>query len=77
MIPSSEAARAILGRLLEIGIYALVIFGAVLAFRRVFKSMARPALRFGLWFLLLLRLNGDGASAAAHHRSRLHHPGDA
>ena len=56
MIPSSEAARAILTHLLEIGVYALVIFGAVLAFRRVFHNKTRPALRFGLWFLLLLRL---------------------
>ena len=33
-----------------------MIFGAVLAFRRVFHNKMRPALRFGLWFLLLLRL---------------------
>ena len=56
MIPSPESARAILTRLLEMGVYALVIFGAVLAFRRVFHTKMRPALRFGLWFLLLLRL---------------------
>ena len=56
MIPSPETARAILTRLLEMGVYALVIFGAVLAFRRVFHNRTRPALRFGLWFLLLLRL---------------------
>lgn len=56
MIPSPESARAILTRLLEMGVYALVIFGAVLAFRRVFHTKTRPALRFGLWFLLLLRL---------------------
>lgn len=56
MIPSSEAAREILTRLLEMGVYALVIFGAVMAFRRVFHNKTRPALRFWLWFLLLLRL---------------------
>ena len=56
MIPSSEAARVMLTHLLEISVYALVIFGAVLAFRRVFHNKTRPALRFGLWFLLLLRL---------------------
>ena len=56
MIPTSEAARVILTHLLEIGVYALVIFGAVLAFRRVFHNRTRPALRFGLWLLLLLRL---------------------
>ena len=56
MIPTSEAARVILTHLLEIGVYALVIFGAVLAFRRVFHNKTRPALRFGLWLLLLLRL---------------------
>ena len=56
MIPSSECAKAILTHLLEIGVYALVIFGAILAFRRVFHNKTRPALRFGLWLLLLLRL---------------------
>ena len=56
MIPSPETARAILTRLLEMGVYALVIFGAVLAFRRVFHNKTRPALRFGFWLLLLLRL---------------------
>ena len=56
MIPTSEAARVILTHLLEIGVYALVIFGAVMAFRRVFHNKTRPALRFWLWFLLLLRL---------------------
>ena len=56
MIPTSKAARVILTHLLEIGVYALVIFGAVLAFRRVFHNKTRPALRFGLWLLLLLRL---------------------
>lgn len=56
MIPTSEAARVILTHLLEIGVYALVIFGAVLGFRRVFHNRTRPALRFGLWLLLLLRL---------------------
>ena len=56
MIPTSEAARVVLTHLLEIGVYALVIFGAVLGFRRVFHNRTRPALRFGLWLLLLLRL---------------------
>ena len=56
MIPSPEAARVILTHLVEIGVYALVIFGAVLLFRRVFHNRTRPALRFGLWLLLLLRL---------------------
>ena len=56
MIPSSETAKVILIHLLEIGVYALVIFGAILAFRRVFHNKTRPALRFWLWFLLLLRL---------------------
>ena len=56
MIPTPEAARVVLTHLLEIGVYALVIFGAVLGFRRVFHNRTRPALRFGLWLLLLLRL---------------------
>ena len=56
MIPSSDGARVILTHLLEMGVYALVIFGAVMAFRRVFHNKTRPALRFWLWFLLLLRL---------------------
>lgn len=46
----------VLTGLLEIGVYALVIFGAVLVFRRVFHNAARPALRSSLWLLLLLRL---------------------
>ena len=56
MIPSTEVALAILTHLLEIGVYALVIFVAVLVFHRVFHNRTRPALRFALWFLLLLRL---------------------
>lgn len=67
MIPTSEAARAILTRLLEMGVYALVIFGAVLAFRRVFHNRTRPALRFGLWFLLLLRLTLPFTVTSAVH----------
>ena len=67
MIPSSEAAKEILTHLLEIGIYALVIFGAVLAFRRIFHNKMRPALRFGLWFLLLLRLTMPFTVASGVH----------
>ncbi len=67
MIPSSEAAKDILMHLLEIGIYALVIFGAVLAFRRIFHNKMRPALRFGLWFLLLLRLTIPFTVASGVH----------
>ena len=67
MIPSPEAARSVLTRLLEIVVYALVIFGAVLAFRRAFHSTARPALRFGLWLLLLLRLTLPFTADSAVH----------
>ncbi len=67
IIPSSETARDILTHLLEIGIYALVIFGAVLAFRRIFQKKMRPALRFGLWFLLLLRLTIPFTVASGVH----------
>ena len=56
MIPSAADARIILTHLLEIGVYALVIFAAVLAFRLIFHNRTKPALRYGLWFLLLLRL---------------------
>ena len=67
MMPSSEVARAILTGLLEIGVYALVIFAAILGFRAAFKSKTRPALRFGLWFLLLLRLTIPFTVASAVH----------
>lgn len=56
MILPSAVARTIVTTLAEIGIYAAVIFAAILAFRFVCKSKMKPALRFGLWFLLLLRL---------------------
>lgn len=67
MIPSPEAARVILTHLVEIGVYTLVIFGAVLTFRRVFPHKTRPALRFGLWFLLLLRLTVPFTVTSAVH----------
>ena len=56
MILTSEDAQTILKALLEIGVYVAVIFGAILVFRAVCKNRIRPALRFALWFLLLLRL---------------------
>lgn len=56
MILPSEDARTVVTALLEIGVYALVIFAAILVFRLGCKSRMKPALRFGLWFLLLLRL---------------------
>ena len=67
MIPSLADAKIILTHLLEIGVYALMIFGAILAFRCAFKSKAKPALRFGLWFLLLLRLTVPFTMASAIH----------
>ncbi len=67
MIPSSEAARAILTRLAEIGVFGAVIFGAVILFRAAFKDKASPALRYGLWFLLLLRLTVPFTVASTFH----------
>ena len=46
----------ILTALLEIGIYSTGIYLAVLLFRTVFGKWMSPALRYGLWFLVVLRL---------------------
>ncbi len=67
MIPSTEAARGILTRLAEIGAYATVIWAAILLFRSAFRDKASPALRFGLWFLLLLRLTVPFTVASTFH----------
>ena len=67
MIPSPEAARGILTRLAEIGIFAAVIWAAILLFRAAFRDKASPALRFGLWFLLLLRLTVPVTVASTFH----------
>ena len=56
MIPGPAAARTILEHVLEIGIYAAVIYLMLLGFRAVFRQKASPALRYALWFLLLIRL---------------------
>ena len=56
MIPDSAAARNILEHVLEIGVYSSVIYLMLLGFRAVFRQKAGPALRYGLWFLLLIRL---------------------
>ena len=55
MIPDT-AARNILEHALEIAVYSSVIYGMLLGFRAVFRRKAGPALRYGLWFLLLIRL---------------------
>lgn len=47
---------SILTALLEIGIYSTGIYLAVLLFRTVFGKWMSPALRYGLWFLVVLRL---------------------
>lgn len=47
---------SILTTLLEIGIYSTGIYVAVLLFRTVFGKWMSPALRYGLWFLVVLRL---------------------
>ncbi len=57
MIISQQTAASILLRLLEISIYSCVIFFVILGFRAVFKQKASPALKYGLWFLLLIRLS--------------------
>lgn len=46
----------ILRTLLEISIYAAVIFLAILLFRRLFCKSLSPLVKYALWFLLLARL---------------------
>jgi len=46
----------ILRTLLEISIYAAVIFLAILLFRRLFHKSLSPLVKYALWFLLLVRL---------------------
>ncbi len=57
MIIGQQNAVSILLRLFEISIYSFVIFFVILGFRAVFRQKASPALRYGLWFLLLIRLS--------------------
>ena len=67
MMPSPGEAKAVLTHLVQIGVYALVIFLVILLFRRAFRDKARPALRAGLWFLLLLRLTVPVTVTSAVH----------
>jgi bla regulator protein BlaR1 len=46
----------ILRTLLEVSIYASVIFLAILLFRRLFRKSLSPLVKYALWFLLLARL---------------------
>ncbi len=56
MIPDVQTAQAAVIRLIEITIYAIVIYLLLLLFRRIFGKKISPALRYALWFLLLIRL---------------------
>ena len=56
MIPDAQTAQAAVMRLIEISVYAVVIFLLLLLFRRIFGKKMSPALRYALWFLLLVRL---------------------
>ena len=67
MIPDTQTARSILIRLAEISIYALIIFLCILSFRAVFRKKAGPVLRYGMWFLLLLRLTLPVTIASSVH----------
>ena len=46
----------ILSMLAEVSIYAVVIFLAILLFRLCFRKSLAPALRYALWFVLIMRL---------------------
>ncbi|MBQ5757057.1 MAG: hypothetical protein IIV93_00925 [Clostridia bacterium] len=56
MIPDIQTAQAAVIRLIEISIYAIVIYLLLLLFRKIFGKKMSPALRYALWFLLLIRL---------------------
>ncbi len=56
MIPDTQTAQAAVMKLIEISVYAAVIFLLLLLFRRIFGKKMSPALRYALWFLLLIRL---------------------
>jgi beta-lactamase regulating signal transducer with metallopeptidase domain len=43
-------------RLAEITVYSAIIFAAVLLFRLLLKKWLSPALKYALWFLVILRL---------------------
>ena len=46
----------ILNTLIEISIYAIIIFIVLVLFKRICKNKLSPAFHFGLWALLILRL---------------------
>ena len=48
--------QTILNALLQITVYSAAIFLAVLAARAALQKWISPALRYALWFLVLLRL---------------------
>ena len=56
MIPDIQTAQAAVVGLIEISVYAIVIYLLLLLFRRIFGKKMSPALRYALWFLLLIRL---------------------
>ncbi len=56
MIPDIQTAQAAVVGLIEISVYATVIYLLLLLFRRIFGKKMSPALRYALWFLLLIRL---------------------
>lgn len=46
----------ILNRLLEISVYSIVLFVAVIAIKKAFSDKMSPVLHFMIWFLLIARL---------------------
>ena len=46
----------IINRLLEISVYSVILFMAILVFKKTFKHKMSPALHFTVWFLLIARL---------------------
>ncbi|WP_066645541.1 M56 family metallopeptidase [Christensenella timonensis] len=46
----------VLDTALSVSLYAAVVFCGIMAFQRLFRNKFSPALRYGLWFLLIARL---------------------
>lgn len=52
----NDTMEEVLNRLLEISIYAAVLFLAILAVKTIFRKQMSPVLHFFIWFLLIARL---------------------
>ena len=63
--------QEILTRLLEITVYSAVLFLAVLLVRQLLKRWLSPALKYALWFIVLLRLVVPVTLESGFHLFRL------